>query len=815
MFERFKTNIKLSCKSNLISRIIAAELCIFLLFSLIMIIRNNSFYRKNVLSYLDGISTEVTEIVDLYLEDKGNSLKLIAENPYVKKYLSDFSSPEAARGSEYYEQTVSALRAATEADGDIGFGWIASDSSGIFTTSERKISLLPLYINNAEWYSSIVSNQTSQYVWYAPNLYLGISGEQSISIVTAIKENGNILGYAGIEIFEDTLAKMLDDVSISKGSYPIILSQNGTQLYRSGNPEFSDNFNIYHSTVIKAMDTARHSSFGTESFNLGNSERFLKYSSNFTGWKILIFFDPQTALANPKAFFIQDVIIALCFLALMLIFSSGQIRAVFAHIPALLKNAGSIGSGNYNLKLNCKRQDEFSIMANTIDHLTGEINEKNQLIEKSSYHDSLTGLPNRAGIYNEIKKMITRAKNDSTKFAVIFLNISNFKWINDMLGHNYGDVYLKAFSEKLKTICDSYGFLGRFYSDTFALLAPFEGNIQDITALVAKIKTDFQNSLVVYHDSLYIKFSVGAAIFPDDDYTPDMLLRDADIALNISREHGFGKLEYYNDYAYRKITNRAKIGQQLSYALSNHEMNLYFQPIIRTDSREIHGFEVLLRWHNKELGEISPEDFIPIAEETGSVIPIGTWAFESACRFHKNICNRFNRDFVMSINVSPQQILQPGFSENIRQVLDITQINPELVQLEITETVLIDLIDSAEGIFKKLRNLGIRIALDDFGTGYSSLSYLKNFSIQCLKIDRSFVTDIFDKKKDYDIAESIINMVHNLGIETVAEGVETAGQFRSLSQMSCDYIQGYMVGKALSEQQTIEFIENYNGMHGL
>lgn len=815
MFERFKTKIKLSCKSNLISRIIAAELCIFLLFSIVMLIRNNSFYRKNVLSYLDGINTEVTEIVDLYLEDKGNSLKLIAENPYIKKYLSDFSSPEAARGSKYYDYALSTLRTAIEADHEIGYSWVASDSDSIFTTSERKISLLPLYINNAAWYSSIVSNQTSQYVWYAPNLSMGISGKQSISIVTAIKENGNILGYAGVEIFEDTLAEMLDKISISKGSYPIILSQNGTQLYRSHNPEFSDNFNLYHSTVIKAMDYARHSDSGFESFSLDNSERYLKYNSNFAGWKVLIFFDPQTALARPKAFFIQEIAIAICFLALLLIFSSGHIRKVFSHIPALLKSTGSICSGNYNIKLNCKRQDEFSVMANAIDHLTDEITEKNQLIEKSSYCDSLTGLPNRAGIYNEIKKMITRAKNDGSKFAVIFLNISNFKWINDMLGHNYGDVYLKAFSEKLKTICDSYGFLGRFYSDTFALLAPFESNVQDITALVTKIKTDFQNSLVVYHDALYIKFSVGAAVFPDDDYTPDMLLRDADIALNISREHGFGKLEYYNNYAYRKITNRAKIGQQLSYALTNHEMNLYFQPIIRTDSREIHGFEVLLRWHNNELGEISPEEFIPVAEETGSVIPIGTWAFESACRFHKNICKMFNRDFVMSINVSPQQILQPGFSENISQVLDITQIKPELVQLEITETVLIDLIDSAEGIFKKLRSLGIRIALDDFGTGYSSLSYLKNFSIQCLKIDRSFVTDVFDKKKDYDIAESIINMVHNLGIETVAEGVETEGQYSSLAQMNCDYIQGYMVGKALSEQQTIEFIESYNGMHGL
>lgn len=749
------------------------------------------------------------------MTSKSDLLRQVAENRDIKEFLSTVRNSSEVKSHSKYNKVLSVMRNLSNVNSDIGTVWIASDSKKFLLSGHNYLS--PGFApQNCPWYSPIVSNSSENYVWYSPSVHLGIEGNDVISIVLPIKENGNILGYAGLEIFSERFNSILEDSSLAKGVYPVILTADGTMIYSSDKEEFTQKFNLNSLTISELVMKARYSDEGTEQFFSNGNTNYLKFQrSPLTHWKILIFLDSEIALSNPHVFFLQEIILLICFSLLLIIITSAQIRTSVSDIPPMIKQINGIRSGNYTTKLNCKRTDEWGQMANAIDSLTKELQGKLNIQEKLLNYDNLTDLPNRQRVYNEIKEYICTANTNGTKFAVVFMDISNFKWINDTLGHNYGDEYLKIFATKLKEIVEPVGFIGRFGGDIFTLLIPFKEDVEEVNSLINRIKNEFQSSITVYHDELYVKFSTGIAIFPDDDYSPDLLLRDADVAINSSKEHGLGRPEYYNNSKHKQISNKAKIGQKLTNALASGELQLSYQPIIETVSKKIHGFEVLLRWDNSELGSISPEEFIPIAEETGSILSIGTWTLESACRFHKKICEEFHTDFVISINVSPQQIIQAGFVENVKRVLDITNIKPELIQLEITETVLINLFDTANSVFRQLCDLGISIALDDFGTGYSSLNYLKHFPIKCLKIDKSFVDEIFNNKKDYSITDSIISLVRNLDIKTVAEGVETEGQYNSLMSMHCDLIQGYIVSKPLNEQKTVEFIQNYNELHRL
>ena len=308
---------------------------------------------------------------------------------------------------------------------------------------------------------------------------------------------------------------------------------------------------------------------------------------------------------------------------------------------------------------------------------------------------------------------------------------------------------------------------------------------------------------------IFVKFSVGVSVYPDDDSSADMLLRDAELALHRAKENGKDRIFFYSNTAEKNSLSKAAIANQITSALKANEMHLCYQPIISADSRDIHGFEVLLRWDSLEFGKISPADFIGVAEESGEIVRIGTWIFESACRFLKQICDNYRDDIIMSINVSPIQLRRSDYLEHVKRVIEITQVNPANIQIEITESFLIDFLDSDNGVIREINDMGIAIALDDFGTGYSSLNYLKNLPVKCLKIDKSFVDEINNDTRDYAITDSIIDLVHSLGIKTVAEGIETVGQYKLLREMKCDYIQGYLMSKPLDESDAIAFVENY------
>ncbi|MBQ8786376.1 MAG: bifunctional diguanylate cyclase/phosphodiesterase, partial [Oscillospiraceae bacterium] len=417
-------------------------------------------------------------------------------------------------------------------------------------------------------------------------------------------------------------------------------------------------------------------------------------------------------------------------------------------------------------------------------------------------------------LYEYMDDIIRTLEEGRSRFAVMFIDIDNFKWLNETLGHNFGDAVLSAFASELKEHIHPDSAIFRFSGDEFIIITEFDTDYSAVYDVIEKLHKCFNKPLEILNDKIYVKFSVGVSIYPDDDLTPDFLLRNAEMALHRAKESGKDRVAFYtNSHKNQSFYSKAAIARSLNEALRNGELFLHYQPIVSAESCDIHGFEVLLRWISPEFGVVPPTEFIKVAEESGAIIQIGTWIFESACRTLKQINENLNPDVIMSINVSPVQLRRDNYIEHIRRVIDITQVNPKNIQLEITESTLIDFTDSKNTVINDINDMGIALALDDFGTGYSSLNYLKNFPIKCLKIDKSFIDEINNNKRDYAITDSIIDLVHNLGIHTVAEGIETVGQYDFLKDMNCDYIQGFLMSKPLEEADAIEFVEKYDALH--
>ena len=396
----------------------------------------------------------------------------------------------------------------------------------------------------------------------------------------------------------------------------------------------------------------------------------------------------------------------------------------------------------------------------------------------------------------------------------MFVDIDNFKWLNETLGHNFGDAVLCSFADIMKEQLPSELSIFRFSGDEFIILKEFDTDYSEVNAIIEKLHNCFNKPLEILNDKIYIKFSIGISIYPNDDLTPDLLLRDAEMALHRAKENGKDRVAFYTNASRKNsLLSKAAIARSLNEALEKGELSLHYQPIISADTCDIHGFEVLLRWISPEFGVVSPTEFINVAEESGAIVQIGTWIFESACRTLTKINETLNPNVIMSINVSPVQLRRDDYIDHVKRVIEITHVDPKNIQLEITESTLIDFTDSKSSVINEINELGIALALDDFGTGYSSLNYLKNFPIKCLKIDKSFIDEINNNQRDYAITDSIIDLVHNLGIKTVAEGIETVGQYKFLAKMKCDYIQGFLMSKPLEEADAIEFVEKYDALH--
>jgi diguanylate cyclase (GGDEF)-like protein/PAS domain S-box-containing protein len=411
-----------------------------------------------------------------------------------------------------------------------------------------------------------------------------------------------------------------------------------------------------------------------------------------------------------------------------------------------------------------------------------------------AFHDALTGLPNRAAFMNRLGRAIDYSKRHSDYlFAVLFIDLDRFKVINDSLGHLKGDQFLLAIAGRLELCVRSIDTAARLGGDEFTILLEGIQDVSDAIKVVERIQQELKLPFELDGQEVFTTASIGIALSSTVDYKhPEELLRDADTAMYRAKLLGRARYELFNSDMYANTLAKLQLESDLRRAIERLEFRVYYQPIVSLTKGSILGFEALLCWQHPERGLLNPEDFIPLAEETGLIYSIGNWALHEACRQVQawRTCHHSNFIEKISVNLSLKQFSQSDLIEQIRQILRSTGLDASTLVLEITESVIVENGDKATAVLLQLREMGIELSIDDFGTGYSSLGRLYSFPISVLKIDRSFISLMASNSKNLEIIEIIITLAHQLGMDVLAEGVETKEQLALLRKLNCEYAQG-------------------------
>lgn len=417
-------------------------------------------------------------------------------------------------------------------------------------------------------------------------------------------------------------------------------------------------------------------------------------------------------------------------------------------------------------------------------------------MEYMAYHDILTGLPNRTLFLLELEKALMASNKNDKQVAVIFIDLDNFKDVNDTLGHSTGDLLLKTLAFRLKDQIRKQDMLTRLGGDEFAVMIQDIDSEDEVYEFCLRIKDKILEPFKFNGSRFNISPSVGIAMYPTNAKNGEELLKNADTAMYRSKNIGKNTIQFYQDSMRTDMLRRLSVEGSLRAAIKKKLLTLHYQPQICLKTGKIRSFEALIRWTDDILGIIPPTEFIPVAESAGLIVPLGEWILREACEEAIRL-NKFRNDILMSVNISAVQLKQLDFVKLVKRTLEETGLKPELLELEVTETTLISSFDTTIIMFEELRKLGVKISLDDFGTGYSSLSYLRKLPIDTLKIDKSFIKDLDRECIEKEITESIVSLVHKLNIEVIAEGVENGKQLAYLMKCNCDNIQGYLISRPI------------------
>ncbi len=641
--------------------------------------------------------------------------------------------------------------------------------------------------------------------------------------------SGQIRGYVTSTINLSYFEKYLNSITIGNSGFCVLLDKAGEVIYHPNASLIGSKIDSEKlSSLVFSYNKGAIMSNGTFEYFYENTNQVYGYSIlPELNWVLLVKQDISDIQSATTIMLSALIVICAILLIVIISFANYLARIISSPIISLRDAMRTASDGNLTVQSNIKSNNELGELSKNFNKMLHIIktnyedleamheellSNEEQLrsnydhIEFLAYHDTLTTLPNKLAFLDYMNETLFNPEASKKTHAVYFVDLDNFKTVNDTLGHEYGDALLVKTAHLLTSIIGDGGMLARAGGDEFLLFKEDIGSREEAVEFASRIIERFRSPLALESETVYVSMSIGISIYPENGLSPGTLIKNSDIAMYKSKDTGKNKFTLFDSTMEEELNRNTLITEILHNAIDNNEIHLQYQPLVELESNNIIGFEALMRIESERLGRLNPEEFIPIAEESGLIIELSAWLIREACSFNKELIDLGFKPRLVSVNISSIQINRPGFIGMLSEILEETQLPPMYLELEITESTLVSSLMDATMLLNSLQELGVKVSLDDFGTGYSSLNYLTKMPIDTLKIDKSFIDNICISEKDSCIAEAIIQLAHSLDIKVVAEGVESEDQLALLRTRHCDIVQGYIYSPPLHPARLLEMV---------
>ena len=664
---------------------------------------------------------------------------------------------------------------------------------------------------NSPWFQRLVASREDDYATVyvhpdtrKPALFVGAAVRRRDPTTESSDDTATLRGYLGITLDLEEFARVIADAHIGESGYLFATDNDGHILFGHAGLTLPSDF----MSVVNRAVAADQAEIAVTLAGAPTGLHLRRLNDNL----LLFAANPNSEMTSLT---VQSATVVLFGVLLIVVFTGGGLVTVLGrHIVRPVERLGTvaaeIGTGNWDVETGIESDDEIGDLARSVESMARNLKEADDRVRFLAYHDNLTGLPNRAMFREYLTRALSQAERAGQKLGILFLDIDGFKRINDTLGHQTGDLLLKEVARRLSSrlreedmmshgddVTKPEDLLARLGGDEFIVLLTSIHDLHGPGAVARRFIKALGETMTLNGQDCNIGASIGIAIYPDDGGDAGELIKHADIAMYHAKSLGKNAYQYFQASMNAAVLERAALEAKLRKAIAEQHLSLHYQPQIDPLTMQVLGLEALIRWTDPESGPISPGAFIPLAEETGLILPIGEWVINEACRQARQWDTRGLPAVPISVNVSGVQFERQDVAEIVSLAVTRHHLPRGRLEVEITESAIMRHPERAVAALRTLRESGVGVALDDFGTGYSSLSYLRRFPIDTLKIDRSFIQEIDQNEEDAEIVAAIVAMAHTLGLRVIVEGVESEAQLKVIVAKHCDIVQGFVFSRPL------------------